>query len=220
MVKEQLSNDESRQKEFVSKIARLGTAIIKYKKDRDTAKLSFDEVVKLKEEVLNDGRILKLPEDIIIQMVYDVTKKALSEWYIRRVFSEGFSRKMLPKKSEDSEKIPKKEIEENICDANVRLKRDSTNSFDVTDKYLPPIAVERQNYLVPKVESGDIYILKEGAITEIEYLKEQKNIEGFVKITPTLYRQLKETVIKAIHDKLPFIRIEYQGDEAMYIDTI
>ena len=75
MVKEQLSNDESRQKEFVSKIARLGTAIIKYKKDRDTAKLSFDEVVKLKEEVLNDGRILKLPEDIIIQMVYDVTKK-------------------------------------------------------------------------------------------------------------------------------------------------
>ena len=75
MVKEQLSNDESRQKEFVSKIARLGTAIIKYKKDRDTAKLSFDEVVRLKEEVLNDGRILRLPEDIIIQMVYDVTKK-------------------------------------------------------------------------------------------------------------------------------------------------
>ena len=185
--------------------------------------MSFDEVVKLKEEVLNHGRILKLSDDIIIQMVYDVTKKTLSEWYVRKLFSGDFSRRILLKKSEASEAIPENEIEEYSNEANAHLRRNSTHSLDVLENRLPPTTIDPQIPLESAAESEAIESLKdkiEGANMEIEYLKKQKNIEGFVKVTPKLYKQMKDTVNTAIRRKLPFIRIEIQGDEATNIDTI
>ncbi len=60
----------------------------------------------------------------------------------------------------------------------------------------------------------------EGANAEIEYLKQQEGSEGIVNIPPKLYGKLKNLVIIAIRDKIPFVRIEYEGNEARDVDTI
>ena len=60
----------------------------------------------------------------------------------------------------------------------------------------------------------------EGADAEIEYLKQQEGSEGIVNIPPKLYGKLKNLVIIAIRDKIPFVRIEYEGNEARDVDTI
>jgi hypothetical protein len=78
---------------------------------------------------------------------------------------------------------------------------------------------------VQEIQNGESKLVEnlksqlESANTEIDYLKEQRNI-GVVNITPTLYSKLKTMVTTAIRNNLSSIRIEYHGDEATNIGTI
>lgn len=67
-----------------------------------------------------------------------------------------------------------------------------------------------------KILKGEL----QGAKEEVDFLRERECDQGFITVGSPLYRRFKHAIITATKDKLPFIRIQYEGGEAKDIDTI
>jgi hypothetical protein len=107
-VKTSVSDHIIPREDFLRDVKHLASVLIKYKQIGDERKLYYDKILTLKDDVLNKGRSLGIADDMIVQMLYDKTKETLSEWYIRRVFSDDFNRTKLPNKLEHSGNASKK----------------------------------------------------------------------------------------------------------------
>jgi hypothetical protein len=137
------------QEEFVHKVRKLSTSLINYKQTRDEAKLYYEEIMRVKEEVLTEGRNLGLSDEMVIGMVYDMTKNQLSEWYVRKLFSGDLNsnRRKLPKNSEDMDTESKKDSVQPFNDVNVPVDENITYSSNILapasqDRDLPPEELE------------------------------------------------------------------------------
>ncbi len=143
-----MSKDISHQKEYLQKVKKLCTALINYKQTRDKAKLYYDEIAGLKEEVLNYGLAHGQSTEMVIQLVYDMTKNLLSEWYVRKLFSGELNRRILQTNTEDSDNEDKKDTVKYSNDMIVPAKGNTGYSNKdisariIHDRDLPPDEVE------------------------------------------------------------------------------
>ena len=132
----------------MQKVNKLCAALISYKETRDKAKLYYDEIVILKEEVLNYGLSQGQSTEMVIQLVYDMTKNLLSEWYVRKLFSGDLNRRILQTKPEDSDTEDKKDTVKFSNDTIVPVKRNidySNNDISARisqDRHSPPDELE------------------------------------------------------------------------------
>lgn len=126
-----MNNHITSREDLIRDVKHLASILIKYKQISDERKLYYNEILTLKENVLNKGRSLGIADDMIIQMLYDITKETVSEWYIRRLFSDDLNRTMLPTKPEHSGNVSKKVTVEYSSDTDALLKRNSNYKSDV-----------------------------------------------------------------------------------------
>ncbi len=173
-----MSKDILHQKEFVNKVAKLGSALINYKLTTDRQKSNYAEVSRLKEQVLNDGQLLGFSDNIIIQMVYDATKNQLTEWYVRKLFSGDFNRKMLHSNPVNSHNESNKVTEESTSLVRLPIQTsDGRNSSKSMPSYRFPSIEE-----VETIELDLKQALENGLKEHLDKCEKNRSVSYIVKI--------------------------------------
>ncbi len=201
-VKNSMNNHIISKEDLMRDVKHLASVLIKYKQISDERKLYYNEILTLKENVLNKSRSLGIADDMIIQMLYDKTKEIVSEWFIRKLFSDDFNRTMLPNKPEQHSDNVSKKVTVEYSDSNALPERKSIYKNQAI------VAGSRNLQLQPQDEVEVTFDLKQAlemGLNEAIYECQRSDAQSWI-----IKIRIKDWMLKRIENEITgFVKEDY-----------